>query len=112
MKRRYSKKPFEERNIASERIDKLFCEAKLAFDKDPALSDRYVELARKIAMKMKVSIPRQLKRRFCKFCHSYLVPSKNSIVRLQKSRVVCTCLKCGKIMRFPYIREQKARRKH
>jgi ribonuclease P protein subunit RPR2 len=112
MKQRYQKKSFEVKSIAIERINKLFDEAKLVFSKNPALSDRYMELARKIAMKAKVKIPRELKRKFCRFCSSYLVPSKNCTVRLQKSRVVYTCSKCGKIMRFSYIKEQKERRKH
>jgi len=111
MKRRYTKKPLEQRKIALERIEILFNEAKTAFDKDPALSDRYVELARKIAMKSKVKIPRELKRRFCKSCCSYLVPSKNCTVRLQRSRVVYTCHICRKHMRFSYIKEQKEKRK-
>ena len=111
MKRKHQKKPFEERVIAMERINILFNEAKLAFNKDPKLSNRYVELARKISMKSKVKIPKELKRRFCKYCRSYLVPSRNCKVRLQKSRVICTCNNCGRCMRFPYIKEQKNRRK-
>jgi ribonuclease P protein subunit RPR2 len=112
MKRKHSKKPVEIREIALERISNLFKEASSAFSHDSSLSNRYVELARKIAMKAKVRIPRELKRRFCKRCLSYLVPSKNCIVRLQNSRVVYTCLNCRNVMRFPYIREQKEKRKH
>ena len=110
MKRKYSKKPIEHRNIAIERIRILFKEAKLAFNTDPKLSDRYVELARKIAMKTKISIPRELRRMFCKHCFSYLVPSRNCTVRLQKSKVVYFCSNCKKYMRFPYVKEQKERR--
>ena len=45
---------------------KLFKQAELRFKKQPELSNRYIELARKIAMKYKVKIPRELKRKFCK----------------------------------------------
>lgn len=108
MKRKHSKKPLEQRKIALDRIKQLFKEAKSA--KDPKLSNRYVELARKIAMKTKVSIPKELKRQFCKHCHSYLIPGKNCTVRLQKSRVICTCHNCKKVMRFSYLKEQKQKR--
>lgn len=110
MKRKYSQKPLEQRKIAVERINKLFNEAKLAFNKDSSLSNKYVGIARKIAMKMKVRIPRELRRRFCKHCHSYLAPSKNCTVRLQKSKVVYHCNKCNGYMRFPYVKEQKKKR--
>lgn len=111
MKRRYKKKPKKQREIALERIRTLFRQAMEMFKKDPNLSDRYVYLARKIAMKYKVRIPSELKKRFCKHCYRYLVPSVNCRVRLQKGKVVYYCLHCKKHMRFPYIREKKAKRK-
>ena len=110
MKTKHSRKPLELRNIALERISHLFREAKSVFRQDSKLSDRYVELARKIAMKAKVKIPRELKRQFCRNCNSYLVPGINCSVRLQKSRVIYTCKKCKKVMRFSYLREQKEKR--
>ncbi|MBN2422655.1 ribonuclease P [Candidatus Woesearchaeota archaeon] len=102
MKQKHSKKPQEQRRIAKERINILFEQAKLRFKEDSSLSDRYVEIARKIAMKYKVRIPRELKRRFCKHCHKYLVPGANSSVRLTQKKVVYYCLNCKKYMRFPY----------
>jgi ribonuclease P protein subunit RPR2 len=107
MKKSYSKKPKKQQDIAKKRISILFNEAKKAFNKDPKLANRYVGLARKIAMKYKVRIPSQLKRKFCKHCYSYLVPSKNCRVRLQKSRIIYSCLNCKKFMRFPYLRKLK-----
>ena len=77
MKRKYQKKAEEQVRIAKERIEVLFKEAKGAFKEDPKLANRYVKLARKIAMKYKVRIRPELKRRFCKHCYCYLVPSKN-----------------------------------
>ena len=100
MARRYSRKPLEQVKIAKERIRVLFDQAKEVYKEDPKLSDRYVELARKIAMKFKVRIPSDLKRLFCKHCYCYLVPSKNCRVRLQKGKVVYYCLNCKKYMRF------------
>ena len=90
----------ELKKIASEKIKTLFDEAKIQFNENPSLSDRYVKLARKIAMKVNLRIPKEYKRRFCRHCYSYLVPNKNCRVRVHKSRVIYYCLKCKKFMRF------------
>ena len=110
MKQKHKRKPAEHRKIALERIKTLFKEADSMFKEDPKLSNKYVKLARKISMKYKVKIPSELKKRFCKHCHSYLKPSKNCRVRLHNGKVVYYCLNCKKYMRFPYVKEQKARR--
>ena len=102
MKQGYSKKPNVLKEIARERILELFKQAELRFKKNPELSDRYVEIARKISMKYKVKIPKELKRRFCKHCFNYLFPGVNSRVRLTQKKVVYYCFNCKKYMRFPY----------
>jgi len=102
MKKDYNKKSRENKDIALERIRNLFNEAKLAYSEDSKLSDRYVQLAKRISMKYKVRIPSDLKKRICKNCFSYLVPGKNCRVRLHKKKLVYCCLKCNKLMRFPY----------
>ncbi len=81
-------------------IKKLFEEAKIQFNDHPELSNRYVNLARKAAMKVNLSIPREYKRRFCKHCYSFLVPGKNLRIRLHKSRIIYYCFNCKKYMRF------------
>lgn len=101
-KRKYSRKPEEQVKIAKDRIIELFRQAEEAFDKNPKLSDRYVEIARDISMRIKVRIPSELKRRFCKHCYSYLVPGKNCRVRTKEGKVVYYCQNCRKYMRFPY----------
>jgi len=100
------------KKIARERIKKLFKEAERRAKEDRfELSRRYVEIARKISMKYLVRIPKEYRMKYCKKCGSYLVPGKNCRVRLQKHKVVITCLNCGNVKRYPYIREIKARRK-
>lgn len=81
-------------------VKKLFEEAKLSFNKNPSLSNKYIKSARKAAMKINLRLPRELKRRFCKHCYSYLVPGKNVRVRIHKSRVIYYCFNCKKYMRF------------
>lgn len=102
MKRKHSKKPEQIRRIAKERIGGLFAMAEEIFKKDSKLSDRYVEIARKISTKYKMRIPRELKRRFCKKCGSYLVPGANCRVRLTGKKVVTSCFRCKNYSRIPY----------
>jgi ribonuclease P protein subunit RPR2 len=101
-KRPHSRKPASQVSIAKERIQELFRQAEEVFDEDPKLADRYVELARKISMKIKVRIPSSLKRKFCKHCYCFLKPGKNCRVRTHEGKVVYYCQKCKKYMRFPY----------
>ena len=84
-----------------EMIKRLFLEAKLQFPYNPELSNRYVKLARRAAMKVNLRFPREYKRKFCKYCNYYLVPGKNSRVRLHKSRVIYYCFNCKKYSRIP-----------
>lgn len=110
MKAKHEKKTDSFKNVALERIVVLFGQAEKMFKTDKKLSNRYVALARKIAMRFKVTIPAALRKRFCKHCYVFLVPSVNARVRLQNQKVVYYCLECKHYMRFPYVREKKARK--
>jgi len=109
---RSRKKPTWQTDIARERIEILFEEAELAFPKREDLADRYVELARKIAMKYNVTVPKDLKLKYCKHCYKYLRPGTNSRVRIKPSGdyVVVTCLGCEKQQRYPYAKEKKTKK--
>jgi|TARA_B100001971_G_C17980717_1_gene427254 ribonuclease P protein subunit RPR2 len=87
--------------IAKNRIRKLFSEADKIFPKSPKLANRYVGLARKIAMKVNLHLPKYQKRKFCKHCYHYLKPGVNSRIRIHKSRVIIYCLDCKKFTRIP-----------
>ncbi|HLC70662.1 MAG TPA: ribonuclease P protein component 4 [Candidatus Nanoarchaeia archaeon] len=91
----------KQKEIAKERVDILFGQAEKMFSSDKTLANRYVHLARKIAMKVKLRIPRELKRRYCKFCYSYLRPGVNSRSRIRDGKVVISCFECKKFMRIP-----------
>lgn len=104
----------EKKKIALERINILFTLAERVFPYDKELANRYVEIALAVQQKAKVRMPRKWKRRYCKRCHSFLVPGVNAQVRLRQKRmphVVIKCLECGHIMRYPYLREQKEKRR-
>ena len=90
----------QQKEIAQERIKTLFQEAEEAFSKNQALSNRYVTLARKIAMKVKFRIPMELKRKFCKHCYKYLFPGRNCRVRTREGKLIIYCLECKKYTRI------------
>ena len=88
------------RKITLERIKSLFEQAKDKFNSNPNLSNKYVKMARKLAMKINLRIPSELKRQYCKHCYSYLKPGVNLRIRNNKSRIVYYCLNCKKYTRF------------
>lgn len=99
----------EQKEIAKERINLLFEKADKNFNKNKSLANRYVTLARKISMKTNTKIPSELKRKFCKKCHKYIKPGINARIRIDKGKIIVTCLECKNIFRQPYLKEKKAK---
>ncbi|MFB6295210.1 MAG: ribonuclease P protein component 4 [Candidatus Nanohaloarchaea archaeon] len=95
-------KPAWAEQIARERIDILFDEAAQAFPEHPDRADRYVELARRIAMTVTVSLPAELRERCCPDCHAYLQPGENARVRVEDGVKTVTCGECGGSRRIAY----------
>ena len=98
------------REIALERIRRLFTLAIEVIHEHPDLADRYVEIARRISMRTRVPIPREYRRLICRHCKRFILPGVNSRVRIQGRRephVVITCLKCGGYMRIPLRRKRR-----
>ena len=90
--------------IAQERVRTLFEQAEKTFKADPGLAQRYADLARRIAMRTRTRLPRDLRLRVCRGCGCYLAAGVNSRVRVRKRRephVATTCLRCGHITRIP-----------
>ncbi|MHC1629777.1 MAG: ribonuclease P protein component 4 [Methanoculleaceae archaeon] len=92
------------KRIVRERIEILMNEAERRARDRPELARRYVRLARALAMRHRVRIPAHYKRRFCQRCHTYLVPGRDSRVRIHRGRVIITCLHCGHQMRIPAVK--------
>lgn len=91
------------KQIALERIRILFQLAKEVVRKDPGLAQRYVEVARRIAMATKVRLPKEYRRLVCKHCKSFILPGVSCRVRTQTKRephLVITCFTCGKHSRM------------
>jgi len=101
------------KRIAMQRIRTLFRLAREIFHEDWVLAQRYVYIARKIAMAAKVRLPREYRRQVCRHCKSFILPGVNCRVRVKQRRephVVITCLNCGKQMRIP-LRKRKEKTK-
>jgi len=103
--RQVSKKPVWQQDIAKERIEILLDLAKKEFKRHPERSKRYVQLARKIALRYNVRMKR-LKRMFCKNCFTLLTPL-TSTVRLKNKTVMVKCKVCEKIYIYPYGKARK-----
>ena len=102
MPKKHYKKLSSHKKIALDRIKQLFNEAATKFKSDKSLANRYVFIARKLSMKYKTKIPSDLKKRYCKHCKAFLMPSKNCRVRISNGKLVYLCLECQHFMRFPY----------
>lgn len=92
------------KQIAKQRIQTLFEQATLIHKTNPQLAQRYIAMARKIAMAARLCLPAVYKRQICKKCNALLVPGETSRVRLKSKRephVVITCLNCGSQTRIP-----------
>ncbi len=98
---RHSKKSSDNILTAHEHVNNLFKQADDAFNEDSSLSDRYVSMARSIAMKFKLKLKSEYKRKICKHCYKYLRPGVNCRVRNQTGKIVYSCFSCKKFTRFP-----------
>ena len=105
------------KNVAEERIfelfefaNKLFIESRfesISDEEKQNFANRCVELARAISMKCNHPIPKELKKCFCKHCHSYFRHGINVRIRLNQGKIVKYCLTCKKFSRFPLNEEKK-----
>lgn len=91
----------EEKKIAAERVERLFKAAYDIHGTDRALSNRYVFMARKIAMKYRIEIPREYRLSYCRKCLNFFSPGKNTRTRINRGKVSVTCLNCGYTRRYP-----------
>ena len=97
----------KQKDIAKERILILFNQAEEVFSKNKSLANRYVTLARKIAMKVRIRIPLELKRKFCKHCYKFLKPGINSRIRTRDGKVIISCFECKNFTRIPIKKKLK-----
>jgi ribonuclease P protein subunit RPR2 len=86
------------KQIARQRIEVLFEQAKKDGRSDPKLAAQYVSTARRIAMAARIRMPLEFRRQTCKECNALFVQGVNCRVRVKQKRephIVVTCLNCG-----------------
>jgi ribonuclease P protein subunit RPR2 len=91
--------------IARSRIQYLLNKADEVFPENEELAQRYVELARLYAQRVRIKIQKKWKRRICHGCKTFLYPGINCRVRIQSrkgkgSHVSLTCLECHHVNRY------------
>ena len=67
------------------------------YTQDPFL-DNHINTAKRIITKYRLKIPFEYKILFCKNCKKFIIPGKNSRIRIGRSRVKAlriTCEMCG-----------------
>ena len=67
--------------------------------KNEKLSKKYIQLAKKIAMRHNIKIPGKLKKTYCNRCFS-LFNAKNSLTRIKKGFKTIKCLECNSYKRI------------
>ena len=97
--------------IAIERMNILFERAEMEFERHPERSNRYIVLAKKLSTKYNTRIPDKWARRYCKRCNKFLYPGHNATVRLVNEEVNILCGECGHVMKIPYHKEKKNKRR-
>lgn len=100
------------KRIALERIQILFNLGVGAIRRgEYDLAYRYGKLIHRISMRVRVKIPRNVKRWVCKHCKVIMVPGVNAKIRTRRKgktlRIVTRCLMCGWIHRYEFHRCRK-----
>ena len=95
------------KNIAKERIRILFEQANNKFNSEPQRAHTYVELARKLAMKAKLRMPRIYKRQYCTHCYKFIRTGTNATIRIHLSKIIISCKECKKFTRIPLTPKRK-----
>jgi ribonuclease P protein subunit RPR2 len=101
------------KSVARRRVFRLFLLAREIYGQDPLLAQRYVDMARRIAMAANIRLPKEFRLQVCRHCKSFILPGVSCRVRIKRRRephVVITCLNCGRYMRIPLKSERGKKR--
>ncbi|GGM78732.1 hypothetical protein GCM10007108_16140 [Thermogymnomonas acidicola] len=87
----------ELRAIARERIWHMFDLASV--EDDPALAARYIVIMERLALRMDLTLPKEIKRSYCKVCKW---PYRfGTVLRIRRRLLIVHCGHCGDIRRIP-----------
>ena len=93
--------------LAQEHIRTLHAQLQEQVYADRKLANRYVQLIRRIGMKLRLRLPREIKKSYCKHCYVAFAPGDNCRVRLRRGLLVYYCFSCKKYTRTGYSRPKK-----
>ena len=88
--------------VAQERILILIRNAFQKIDDDYELANSQAQLAKKIAKRLRLKLPYDIRQLYCKKCKRFIVPGSNCRVRIGRSKIKAlriTCLLCNNIYR-------------
>jgi ribonuclease P protein subunit RPR2 len=92
----------ETKLLAYERISILIHSAIEEKHQNYHLANDQAQLAKKIAKRVRLKLPYNIRQFYCKKCKNFISPGYNSRVRIGRSKVKAlriTCLKCNYVYR-------------
>ena len=90
------------REKAVKTVSELIGKAGSIFKSDKTEANKIVKKAKRVAMKNRVKLPSDIKRKVCKHCHSLLIPGVNCRVRTKEGNVVYYCRECRRYSKIRY----------
>ena len=90
------------KEIAKERIYILIANALHELKGEDNLANAYARLVKKIAMRLRLRLPYEIRQLYCKGCKQFISPGKSARIRIGRSNtkaIRITCLKCGHVYR-------------
>ena len=88
--------------LAQERIMILIRSAFQEIGHDYKLANEQAQLAKKIAKRLRLKLPYDVRQLYCKKCKRFIVPGSNCRVRIGRSKIKAlriTCLLCNNVYR-------------
>jgi ribonuclease P protein subunit RPR2 len=88
--------------LAQERVSILIRNAFQQIDDDYELANSQAQLAKKIAKRLRLKLPYDIRQLYCKKCKRFIVPGSNCRVRIGRSKIKAlriTCLLCNNVYR-------------
>ena len=104
---RFAKLKARNKREARERVDILFDLAKQEFNSNPERSHRYARMILDLVQKFRIHLPNNIKRFICKECGHFLMPGENLRVESRGGFMVYSCLDCGNVKKYGYVKEQR-----
>jgi ribonuclease P protein subunit RPR2 len=94
------------KRLARARIKVLWKQASEIAKSDPDGARQRMRVASRVAQKVRIKVPQDIKRKICRRCGLVLIPGENCRVRMRNNRskhLTVTCISCGNITRY-YVR--------